>query len=30
MSKSTKDLMISGKPGHVEYDTMIGNGLTAS
>ena len=30
MNKTTEDLRMSGKPGHVEYDRMTGNGLTAS
>jgi hypothetical protein len=30
MSKTTKDLRMSGKPGHVEYDSVTGNGWTAS
>jgi hypothetical protein len=30
MSKTTKDLRISGKPGLAEYDSMTDNDLTAS
>jgi len=29
MSKTTEDLRISSKPGHVEYNRLAGNGLTA-